>query len=155
MVLVPLLRPLWLCSPVGERPLPVPTLKDPDLCLGPQATLHTCLVPKGLNHGCWEGFIESSCLPLSPLRPRWCLVPYPQLFSPPLPNLHAFWHTHTHTHTHTPMFLPLPPPWHSHLQGVSVCIFGFWLVSEQAEDLSFQSICWVQNIIYSGSGLGD
>ena len=63
--------------------------------------------------------------------------------------------THTHTHTHTPMFLPLPPPWHSHLQGVSVCIFGFWLVSEQAEDLSFQSICWVQNIIYSGSGLGD
>lgn len=49
-----------------------------------------------------------------------------------------------------------PSPYHCTYTctGISVCIFGFWLVSEQA-DLRFQSICWVPSIIYAGSGLGD
>ena len=45
--------------PQGSRPVPWTS-----------GHLHTCLVPKGLNHGRWEGFLEGSCLPLSPLRPR-------------------------------------------------------------------------------------
>lgn len=71
--LVPQLRPLTLQLCRGETTPtpPAPTFKDSDLCLELHATLHTCLVHRALNHGSWEGFIESSWLPLSLLRPSW------------------------------------------------------------------------------------
>lgn len=54
-----------------------------------------------------------------------------QWFSPPLPDVH------TSSHTHPCFFSPHPRHGTHTCRGVSICIFGVWLVSEQAEDLSF------------------
>lgn len=118
---------LWLCSYVGERPLPVPILKDSDLCFGPHATLHTHLVYRGLNQGSWEGFIESSWLPLSPLRSRW----HPGL--PTCNGSHLPSPTCTHPHTHT-RASSLPTPAMA-LTPAGVWVFVFlvsgWFLNKQ------------------------
>lgn len=136
--LVPQIRPLspHLCKgELGRDPLTAPTLRDSDSCLGPHTTIHTLLVHRGLNQGSWEGSIESSCVlfsqPAQSLEDALISLHCPLQFFPPQSAHFPFL-------TYTPVS-PLPAPHHCihTCRGVSVCIFGFWLVSEQAEDLSF------------------
>lgn len=111
---------LCLCISAGESLADIPTtptFRDSDLCLGPYASTHTSLVYRGLNIESWEGFIESSWLPLSLLRAQRMphLPTFPATVLPP---------QSAHSQVfNMPLLLPLTPTIALTRAGVWVFVF--------------------------------